>query len=97
MDIDSDDSNRIEIGETYWENVVMPAVLYGGNVVVWREIEKLQVIENEVLRRMVGAPSYVAMVGVRGEIGISLMIINKYLLQLLTSTLWLPMVIYSPC
>ena len=48
--------NRIEIGKPYWENVVIPATLYGGNVVVWRErkIEQLQVIENEVLRRMVG-------------------------------------------
>ena len=27
--------NRIEIGKTYWKNVVMPAVLYGGNVVVY--------------------------------------------------------------
>ena len=67
--------NRIEIGKTYWKNVVIPATLYGGNVVIWREreIEQLQVIENEVLRRMVGAPSYVAMVGVRGEIGIGTM------------------------
>ena len=49
--------------------------MYGGNIVVWREreIEQLQVAENEVLRRMVGAPGYVAVAGVRGEIGIGTM------------------------
>ena len=67
--------NRIGIGKTYWKNVVLPSALYGGNVVVWRErdIEQLQVAENEVLRRMVGAPGYVALAGVRGEIGIGTM------------------------
>ena len=67
--------NRIGIGKTYWKNVVIPSVLYGSNVVVWRErdIEQLQVAENEVLRRMVGAPGYVALAGVRGEIGIGTM------------------------
>ena len=67
--------NRIEIGKTYWKNVVLPSALYGENVVVFREreIEQLQVAENEVLRRMVGAPGYVALAGVRGEIGIGTM------------------------
>ena len=67
--------NRIGIGKTYWKNVVLPSTLYGGNIVVWREgeIGKLQVAENEVLRKMVGAPGYAALAGVRGEIGIGTM------------------------
>ena len=67
--------NRIEIGKTYWKNVALPSSLYGGNIVVWREgeLNKLQIAENEVLRRLVGAPGYVAMAGVRGEVGIGTM------------------------
>ena len=67
--------NRIVIGKTYWKSIVLLAALYGGNIVSWNEgeIKKLQVAENEVMRKMVGAPGYVAMAGVRGEIGIGTM------------------------
>ena len=55
--------------------MVLTATLYGGNIVSWNEgeIGQLQVAENEVLRKMVGAPGYVALAGVRGEIGIGTM------------------------
>ena len=63
--------NRILIGKTYWKSVVLPSILTGGAVVDWNksELEQLQRIENIVWRHVLGAPSYVAVEALRGEVG----------------------------
>ena len=63
--------NKILIGKTYWKSVVLPSVLTGGAVVEWNktELEKLQRIENKVWRHVLGAPNYVAVEALRGEVG----------------------------
>ena len=65
--------NRLMVGETYWKSVVLPSVLIGNSVVVWKrdELSKLQCIENSVWRQVLGAPSYVAVEALRGEVGCS--------------------------
>ena len=63
--------NKILIGKTYWKSVVLPSVLTAGAVVDWNktELDKLQRIENKVWRHVLGAPNYVAVEALRGEIG----------------------------
>ena len=63
--------NKLLIGKTYWKSVVLPSILTAGAVVDWNtgELERLQVIENTVWRQILGAPSYVAVEALRGEIG----------------------------
>ena len=67
--------HRVMIGKVYWKSVVLPSVLFGMEVVDWREedIEKLQRQENVALRRMLGAPRYATVAGMRGEVGIGTM------------------------
>ena len=65
--------HRIMIGKAYWKGIVLPRILYGAEVVNLRrkERESMQVQENEALRKMLRAPSSVAVAGMRGEVGIS--------------------------
>ena len=59
------------MGKTYWKNVVLPCIMVTNSVVEWQrsELEKLQRLENSVWRQVLGAPSYVALESLRGEIG----------------------------
>ena len=65
--------NKLLIGKTFWKSVALPYVLYGCNAVDLNEdtIKKLQVIENGVCRKLMGAPRGAAVCTLRGEIGIS--------------------------
>ena len=50
--------NKLMIGKTYWKNLALPGILYGINVITLteKEVNQLQVIENGVYRRILGAP-----------------------------------------
>jgi len=52
--------NKIMIGKTYWEMIVLPSLLFGSAIVPWNktEIENLQRSENDVWRKILGAPGY---------------------------------------
>ena len=67
--------NRLLIGKTFWKVVALPAILYATNVITINqdEIEKLQVIENGVYRKILRAASYTPIGALRGEIGSSSM------------------------
>ena len=67
--------NRVMIGKTYWKSVVLPSVLYASAVIDFRkgEVEKMQRMENSVMRRILRARSYAPICALRGEIGASLM------------------------
>ena len=55
--------------------MVLPSVLFGMEVVDFREedIEKLQKQENAAMRRILRAPKYAAVAGIRGELGMGTM------------------------
>ena len=63
------------IGKTYWKSVVIPSVLYGVEAVNFSDTdaEKLQRLENSVMRRILKAPKYATIAGMRGEVGIGTM------------------------
>ena len=67
--------NKILIGKTYWKSVVLPSLLHAANVINFTktEIKKLQTIENDVYRRILGASRYTPVCTLRGEIGASAM------------------------
>ena len=68
--------NRLLIGKAYWKAVALPTVLHGMNAININkgEINKLQIIENNVYRKILKAPSYTPIVALRGEIGSSCML-----------------------
>ena len=63
--------NRVIVGKAYWKNICVPAILYGLNSakVTEKDMEKLQVIENNVYRKILRAPSYAPTGTLCGEIG----------------------------
>jgi len=65
---------RLLIGKTYWKNVAMPSFLHASNALNWniKEIQRLQVVENGTLRKIMCARSYTPVSVLRGEVGISL-------------------------
>ena len=67
--------NRMLIGKTYWKNVALPAILYGNGIIEWKkkEEERLQIIQNNVCRKILNAPKYATITSMRGDIGISMM------------------------
>ena len=67
--------NKVLIGKTFWKSVVVPAILYASCAINIgeKDIDKLQVIENGVYRKILGAPKYAPNCTLRGEIGASLM------------------------
>ena len=68
--------NRVLIGKTFWKSMVLPSVLYASSVMDFNrrdEIDKMQVYENSVMRRMLRARSYSPICALRGEVGASLM------------------------
>ena len=67
--------NKVLIGKTFWKSVALPSILYATNVmnIDEKDIERLQVIENGVYRKILGAPKYAPNCTLRGEIGASLM------------------------
>ena len=67
--------NRLLIGKTYWKNVALPAILYGSSIIDWnkKEIEKLQIHQNNVCRKIMAAPRWTTICALQGEIGLSSM------------------------
>ena len=67
--------HRTMIGKTYWKCIVLPSVLFGAELVNFREtdLKQLQIAENSVLRVMLNAPKYACISAMQGEIGISSM------------------------
>ena len=68
--------NKLMIGKTYWQSVVVPAVLMGSSVVCWTkvELETMHRIENGVWRAVLGAPGYAPVVTLQGVVGTSKML-----------------------
>ena len=68
-------SNKMLIGKTYWKNVVVPDILYAGEVITYNkeEIKALQTAENQAYRQILGAPKYTPACVLRAEIGSSSM------------------------
>ena len=66
---------RMLIGKTYWKSLVLPSVLYATNVMGLNRVEigKLQVAENSVYRKILGAPKYAPVCTLRGDVGASMM------------------------
>ena len=67
--------NRLLIGKTYWKCVALPAILYGSNIIDWnkKEIDRLQIIQNNVCRKILSAPRWTTICALKGEIGLSSM------------------------
>ena len=67
--------HRVMMGKTYWKGVVLPKVLFAAEAVNLKEedVVKLQRAENGVLRRILKAPRYATLAGMRGEVGIGSM------------------------
>ena len=65
--------DKLVIGKTYWKNIVLPCILVGSAVVDWlkSDLDTLQRIEYSVWRQVLGAPRYVALETLRGEVGCS--------------------------
>jgi hypothetical protein len=66
--------NKIAIGKAFWKGLVLPTLLYGTEAMTFTktEIQKLQRIENQVFRTILGAPTYTPCTVLRAEIGASL-------------------------
>ena len=64
--------HKVIIGQSFWKNVCLPAVLYGTNIlnITEKEIEKLQAIENSGYRQILGAQKYAHICTLR-EVGAS--------------------------
>ena len=67
--------DRMTVGKAYWKNVCMPSIIYGFNIIKINnaQINKLQIIENNVYRKILKAPIYTPVETLRGEIGSSQM------------------------
>ena len=66
--------NRLLVGQVFWKIICLLSILYGFNLIIEKEIDHLQVIENNVYRKILNAASSYTPVGtLRGEIGSSSM------------------------
>ena len=65
--------HKILIGKAYWKTMVLPSVLYGAELVIFREsdLNTMQIAENRVLRCMMQGPSYAPIAAMQGEVGIT--------------------------
>ena len=67
--------NKMRMGKTFWKGVVLSSVLYGAGLMntTAKELNRLQVVENGVYRKILGARRFTALEALRGDIGSSLM------------------------
>lgn len=74
----SNSCNKVMIGKTYWKSVALTSILYGTAVLTWNknELVELQREENKVWRFILGAPGYVSIAALRGELGASNMVMR---------------------
>ena len=63
--------NKLLIGKTYWDMVVIPSLLFASAIINWNktELETLQRSEDAVWRKILGAPGYAPLVAMRGDVG----------------------------
>ena len=68
-------SNRLLIGRTYWKNVILPEILYAGDIIIYKkyELAQLQKAENQAFRQIFGAPKFTPVCALRSEVGSSTM------------------------
>ena len=68
--------NKILVGKTYWEMVIIPSLLFASAVINWNktELDTLQRSEDGVWRKILGAPGYTPLVAMRGDLGVSTII-----------------------
>ena len=67
--------NKILLGKTFWKGVAHASILYGAGLMstTGKELNGLQVVENGVYRKILGARSFTANPALRRDIGSSLM------------------------
>ena len=67
--------NKVLIGKTFWKGVALPSILMGAGVINFNQedINKLQIIENGVYRKILGGGWSTPIVTLRGEMGSSMM------------------------
>ena len=67
--------NKVMIGKTFWKTIVLPAVLMGVGLMSFtkKQTARLQMIEDGVLRKVLGARSFAPLAVMRGEVGVSCM------------------------
>ena len=62
---------KYDVLREVWKSVAVPSVMYGMNVVTWKEgeIGKLEIGQNRVARMALNAPRYAALEALRGDMG----------------------------
>ena len=67
--------SRMMIGKVYWKTVALPSILLGSDVIdfIDKDVEKLQVIENNVYKKILRALSFTPIAVLTREIGSSMM------------------------
>lgn len=62
---------KFEVLKEVWRRMVVPSIMYGMDVMVWNEsyINKLEVVENRVVRMALNVSLYAATEALRGDIG----------------------------
>merc|ERR1712121_480659 len=67
--------NKILIGKTFWKGVALPSILMENQVANLNlvQVNELQIIENGVYRKKLGAAHGTVLETIRGDIGASLM------------------------
>jgi len=63
--------SRIVIGKLWWKTLVLPAVLLGAGIINFtdEEINEIQIIENNIYRKMLKTNKYTPTSALRGEVG----------------------------
>ena len=67
--------NKVLIGKTYWKTMVLSKVLQGLGTMCFNKdfIKEMQIIENGVFRKILGARDHTPNTALRGDLGASLM------------------------
>ena len=67
--------NKILIAKTFWKGVALPSIMMGNQAanLSQTQINKLQIIENGVYRKILGGAHSTVLETIRGDIGASLM------------------------
>ena len=65
--------NRLLVGKTIWKNMALPSILYGQELIIYRQadMEKLQRTEYKAIRNVLKLPIYTPQEYLRGEMGVS--------------------------
>ena len=67
--------NKLMIGKTFWKNIVIPSILHSTSIIDFTksELNKLQIIENNTYRIILGGNRFTPNGCLRGEVGASSM------------------------